>query len=310
MTIPPPLLCVFQALASMATGLVLFALVAAASIVGSVIPAWSASLYGSWWFATLIGALVLNTGFCTLRQIPAALRGPLRVKVLFLVHTSVLVIALGCLWGTFAFQSTTVSVRVGETFVVAGESWTLEGVKVERYPDGTVSDWISIVQTPAGPQSIRVNFPAETGDAKVLQSGYARDYTVHIDAEGQSTTFELPQDTEAPLTANGLVGLALSPPRDGLLAAAQDDPEFTRTVDLLLLSQGKILQQTAAFEGVPLAIGDTGLTVTVVSSVPRSSFLIRETPGLWLVWAGLALLASSVTVLMLLPRHPKETPRA
>lgn len=295
-----------DAFASMAAGLVLFALVAVASIAGSVVPAWGEGLYGSWWFAALIGALVLNTGFCTFRQVPAALRGPARPKVLLVVHTSVLVIALGCLWGTFAFHSSTVSVRAGETFAVADETWTLEGVKVERYPDGTVSDWISTVKTPTGLRSIWVNHPAERGDSKVLQSGYSRDFTVRIDAEGQSTTLELPQDTEAPLTANGLVGLALSPPRDGLLAAAQDDPTLSRTVDLLLLSQGKILQQTAVFEGVPLSIGDTGLTVTVLSSAARSTLLVRETPGLWLVWTGLALLALSVTVLMLMPRKSKE----
>lgn len=310
----PSLSSLFSFFASMSVGLALFALVAVASVVGSLVPSWGDALYGSWWFATLIGALVFNTGLCTVRQIPRALKGTARVRVLFLVHASVLVLAMGCFWGTFAFRSTTVSVHPGEPFVVGNQTWTVDSIAVVRYPDGSVSDWISSVRTAEGLRSIRVNHPAESGDDKVLQSAYARDFTVMLEADGQTTVFDLPQDTETPLTADGRVGLALSPPREGLIAAAQDGPDERRTVDLLLTSAGRILQQTAVFEGIPLELGDSGLTVTVVSSKPRSTFLIRHTPGLWLVWVGLALMAASITVLMLLPRTPtpstQEPPHA
>lgn len=294
----------------MAAGLALFGLVALVSIAGSVVPAWSGAIYGSWWFAILLGALALNTGFCTLRQIPTLAHGSLRTRVLFVVHASVLVLAAGCLWATLAFRSSTESGRVGDSFVAGGQTWNIDAIEVERYPDGSISDWVTTVSHDGTTHAIRVNVPLEVADDKVLQASYSRNYEVKLEADGHSETFVLPQDVETSLTTDGRIGFAVSPPRDGLIAAAQEEGELGRTVDLLLTSGGRILQKTAVFEGVPLELGEVGLTITVVRSVPLTTLLVRHTPGIPLVWTGLALLALSVTALMLIPRKSQEPSRA
>jgi hypothetical protein len=124
-----------------------------------------------------------------------------------------------------------------------------------------------------------------------------------LEAAGTSREIELEQDTEFPLTADGSVGFALSPPQAGSLAAGRE-AGMPGMVDLLLTARGRIVQRAAMFEGLPLDIGETGLRLTVTGSRARSGFLVRHTPGLPFVWAGFALLGLSVTALMLLPRRP------
>lgn len=297
-------------LGSMPFGLTLFGLVGLASALGSFFPT-AEGWYQSWWFLVLLAALVLNTGFCTFRQVGWLVRGPGRRRVLFFVHASVLFLALACSWAALTFRSEPITLVEGQPFMVAGEPWTLQTAQVERYADGAVSDWVSTVVTPRGTAAIRVNQPAEWGASKVLQSGYQVRFVVRLDVDGQVREVELDQDVEAPLTADGAIGFAVSPPQEGLLASAQDGIEVLKTADLMLTSKGRILQKTAVFVGVPLQLGVTGLTLTVVSSQPRSTLLIRTAPGLGVVWLAFLVLASSITVLMLLPRpEPKEIPHA
>ena len=192
--------------------------------------------------------------------------------------------------------------RRGAAFRVGAETWSLREVEVLRYPDGSVSDWISRVETPAGTRDIRVNHPAGAGEWKVLQSGFQQVYRVSVDLDGRKQSIEVGQDVEVPLSADGLIGFALSPPRDGLLAKAQEQAGALPFVDLLLTSRGRILQRTSLFVGVPLALGDTGLGITVLEADQESVFLLRRAPALPILWGGFALLAASVTVLVLIPR--------
>jgi hypothetical protein len=298
----------FSFLASMPFGLILFALVAAVSSIGSFHPALGPAVYRSWWFFGLLFLLVLNTGLCAWNRRAWLLGGGLRQRVVWVLHVSVLVVAVACSWAAASFRMEQITVRRGAGFRVGAETWTLGEVEVRRYPDGSVSDWISRVQTPAGPREIKVNHPAVSGELKVLQSGFQQIYRVAIESGGRMQTVEVVQDVEVPLSADGLIGFALSPPQDGLLAKAQAESGALPFVDLLLTSRGRVLQRTSLFVGVPLALGDTGLGLTVLAADQESVFLLRNAPGLPFVWGGFALLAASVTALALIPRSgaPKE----
>jgi len=292
----------FAFLASMPFALILFALVAAVSSVGSLHPALGPAVYRSWWFFGLLFLLVLNTGLCAWNRRTWLLRGGLRRRVVWVLHFSVVAVAFACAWAAASFRMEQVAVRRGADFRVGAETWSLGEVEVRRYPDGSVSDWISRVETPAGPKEIRVNHPAVSGELKVLQSGFQRIYRVAIESGGRRQTFEVVQDVEVPLSADGAIGFALSPPQDGLPAKAQAENGALPFVDLLLTRRGRILQRTGLFVGVPLALGDAGLGLTVLEADQESVFLIRRAPGLPFVWGGFALLAASVTALALIPR--------
>ena len=289
-------------LASMPFGLGLFLLVAIVSSIASIVPAFGPAIYRSWWFIGILSLLVLNTGLCAWSRRAWLSRGNLRQRVVWLVHFAVVVVAIGCSWAAATFAMERVTVRPGSSFPVGPETWSLQNVEVERYPDGSVSDWISRVLTPSGPREIRVNHPAGAGDWKVLQSGFQQTYRVSIERDGQRQEIALVQDVEAPLSADGRIGFALSPPQDGLLAKAQQGGESMPFVDLLLTSQGRVLQRTALFVGLPLELGDTDLVLTVLDAAQESVFLIRKAPGLPLVWSGFGLLAVSITALVLIPR--------
>jgi hypothetical protein len=295
-------------LASMRFGLLLFGATALVSALGSFMPVLGEALYGSWGFAAILLALVLNTGLCTARQLGRLRGAGGRASALFAVHASVLLLSLACAWAALSFRGASLSVAEGESFAVDGQTWRLLKVEVRRYPDGAVSDWVSTVGTPAGVRDIRVNHPAVSGDEKVLQAGYSRVYRARLEAGGLGRELEIAQDAGIPLTADGSVGFALSPPQAGLLAGAGQPEGAPPLVDLLLSAKGRVVQRVALFENLPLEIGDTGLRLTVRGSTQRSVFLVRHAPGLPLVWAGFALLALSVTVLMLMPRPAaKET---
>lgn len=142
------------------------------------------------------------------------------------LHASVVVVAVASSWAAASFRMEQVAVRRGAESRVGAETWTLREVEVRRYPDGSVSDWISRVQTPAGPKEIKVNHPAVSGERKVLQSGFQRIYRVAVERGGRTRTIELVQDLEVPLSADGLIGFALSPPQDGLLWYSPERPSF------------------------------------------------------------------------------------
>jgi hypothetical protein len=294
--------------ASMPFALILFALVAAVSSIGSLHPALGPAVYRSWWFFGLLFLLVLNTGLCAWNRRAWLLRGCLRRRVVWVLHVSVVVVAAACSWAAASFRMEQVAVRRGAEFRVGAETWTLREVEVRRYPDGSVSDWISRVQTPAGPKEIKVNHPAVSGGLKVLQSGFQQIYRVAIESGGRMERIELVQDVEVPLSADGLIGFAVSPPRDGLPAKVQAESGAMPFAELLLTSRGRILQRTSLFVGIPLALGDSGLGLTVLEADQESVFLLRSAPGLPFVWVGFALLAASIAVLALIPRPgaPKE----
>ena len=289
-------------LASMPFGLGLFILVAIVSSVGSIVPAFGPEIYRSWWFIGILSLLVLNTGLCAWNRRGWLSRGDLRQRIVWLVHFAVVVVAIGCSWAAAMFAMERVTVRPGSSFLVGSETWSLQNVEIQRYPDGSVSDWISRVLTPSGLREIRVNHPAGSGEWKVLQSGFQQTYRVSIERDGRAQEIALVQDVEAPLSADGRIGFALSPPQEGLLAKAQEKGEAMPFVDLLLTSQGRVLQRTALFVGLPLELGDTGLILTVLYAEQESVFLIRKAPGLPLVWGGFALLAVAITALVLIPR--------
>ena len=283
----------------MTFGLVLFGLVAVASIVGSLTPAIGEAVYGSWWFTALLFALVLNTGLCAIVRRPGIGGGKgrggrgLRGWSVFGIHLAILAIAAASLWAGLAFTTERLEVGAGEVFEVEGRTVTFEALEVERYPDGSVSDWVGSLGLEAGTVELRVNHPARIGTSRVLLVSVSREYAMDLmlPGEAEPTAFILPQGAFLPLTRDGAVTLSV---RGGNQAA-----DGTPPVSVILARGGTVLEEVVLAMGERAELGSTGIVAGFDAQRPVASFIVRRTPGIGFLWAGFALLSLAVCLFML-----------
>jgi hypothetical protein len=270
-------------------GLVLMGLIAVAAVCGSFSPAAGAAVYGSRWFAALLGALVLNTGFCAFTRRPGlGSKRSLRGVSVFLIHISVIVLALSSIWASFAFGSDALRLSQGGEAEAGGKKLVLESVRVERYPDGSVSDWVSSVSWGGDPGEIRVNHPLRSGGTKILQAGYGREYSVSLRLPGEASPRALRVDQGVPVTVSAKDGIAISvAPLGGL------EGDSGAAAELSLIGGGKVLQRAQVGIAQAVALGGSGIEIAIGGSKPYAVFIVRKTPGIEALWAGMALLALS-----------------
>jgi ResB protein required for cytochrome c biosynthesis len=291
-----------RAASSMKAGIVLISLSAAVLVLGSASPALSGAIFGSKAFALLLVLLALNTGLCAASRRPGlagALRETataaqrLRSASVFALHLSILIVAAAGVWASLSFTSTSVEAAQGESFSAEGESLNLESIRIERYPDGSVSDWVSSLGLRGGITEVRVNHPLRIGATKVVQTGYGRRYSLSFAVLGKAGARELELDEGAflPLVKDGSVGIRIE--------SEGGDTAGGATLDVV--ADGRIAQRVRISAGQRYALGDSGVALTVAGSRPYSVFTLRRTPGIGFLWLGFALLALSAGGLLIAP---------
>ena len=288
-----------EILASMTVGLALFGLIAVAGIVGSINPGLGEAVYGSWWFTALLLGLVLNTGLCAVSRRPGIGRQPGRAGFrgwsVFGIHVAMLLIAVASLWASLAFSTDRVEVGEGESFEVEGRQVTFDSLRVERYPDGSVSDWVSRIEAGSGPADIRVNHPATVGSTRILLAGHSRDFVLALrlpmDAEATSTI--IPEGAYLPLSKDGSIILTVE--------AAPEGSPGKAIARVVLSKDGKPAVEALASEGITTVLGSTGVEVTVTATRAVSVFILRRTPGIGFLWAAFAILSLAVCGYLLAP---------
>jgi hypothetical protein len=290
------------AASSMEAGLGLFAIIACVAVVGSFSPLLSDAIYGSWPFAALLIALTANTLACVIirrpglsRAIGAAGTARLRALCVFAIHLSVLAVAAAGLWASLEFTTERIDVAEGEAFQVEGRSFKLDSIEVERYADGSVSDWVGRLSGPSGKVgAVRVNHPLRAGDTDILQTGYGQRYSLllALPKEGVERKVEIDENALLPLAEDGSIGIVLKRPETG------DD---SRSAELALVSGSEALLKARVSEGMPFALDDTGIEITLTGSRAYGSFILRRTPGIAFLWTAFALLAIASSGLLIDP---------
>lgn len=283
----------------MTVGLVLFGLIAVAGIVGSINPALGEAVYGSWWFTALLLGLVLNTGLCAVSRRPGIGRQPgragLRDWSVFGIHVAILIVAVASLWASLAFSTGRIEVGEGESFEVEGMQVAFDSLRIERYPDGSVSDWVSRIEAGAGPMDIRVNHPAVVGSTRILLAGHSRDFVValRLPNEAEATSTVIPEGAYLPLSKDGSIVLTVEGAPEGSPGKA--------IARIVLSKDGKALVEALASEGITTVLGSTGIEATVTASKAVSIFILRRTPGIGFLWFGFAILSLAVCGYLLAP---------
>ncbi len=299
---------------SMQFGLILFVLTMGLSMLGTVVPGWSGSLYHSWPFMTLLLLLVLNTGLCTVRQTRSVFgfrRGAWAMLVrrwsVWLIHVAILLVAVGSLWSALVARDGAVELAVGETArlpagVVGGQAWDLklEGFRREYHPDGSSAGWFSQVRLSPGAQpdnflsaEIAVNHPLESGGLSILQASWGSRYELLVQVAGQGRQIVVKRNELLALDASSGLGVIFQDPRP--MAGRAESPE----IGYLALVNGKVVGSAWAKLGQVVAVDRRGLRFTIQRRIETSGLMLRYDPAVPFLWAGFAVLALAVCGLFL-----------
>ncbi len=239
----------------------------------------------------------------------------------FLVHVSILLIALGGFYGSTAGFQYSIQLAPGEAVAIGSGNHPgvgrpfglrLDAFDTEFYSNGQVSDWISSVTVVQGgrdilSQAVKVNHPLSYQGVSFYQASYASLYALELRSEG-GTVRSVRAGEKQPLIIDERMGIAVVPlkylpdfdPRQPMVSRTTkpDNPH----VVFAAYSGGRPLGMNAVKLGEPLKF--PGTTVELVfRSVRESSGLdVKYDPGLPLVFAGFAVMAAAF-FLSLYPRR-------
>ncbi len=239
----------------------------------------------------------------------------------FLVHASILLIALGGLYGSLAGFRYAVTLAPGETVAIGTGSHPgvgrpfeirLRGFTTELYPDGRVSDWISslsVVRDGAelASQDIKVNHPLSFQGISFYQASYTTLYDAERRREGK------PQGTvrageKQPIILDEHQGIAVIPLKY-LPDFDPRQPHVSRSAEPLnphvicaLYSDGRPLGMNAFPLGKSITFPGYDTELIFRAVIQASGLDVKYDPGLPLVFAGFAVM-SAAFFLSLYPRR-------
>lgn len=250
-----------------------------------------------------------------------ARKGQLAPWGTFLVHTSVLLIALGGFYGSLAGFQYSIRLAPGEVVTIGARpnpgvgrpfELRLNSFATELYPNGQVSDWISNLTVVRDgnevvSQDVKVNHPLSYGGISFYQSSYATFYDIEQRMAGRSGRTVRAEERQ-PLILDNRQGLAVVP----LKYVPDYDPQrplvsrsarpLNPHVIYMAYSDGRPLGMNAVPLGKPLTLPGTPAELVFVAVREVSGLEVKHDPGLPLVFAGFGIM-SAAFFLSLFPRR-------
>lgn len=256
-------------------------------------------LYQAWWFVLIIGLLCLSIMLCACQRLH-------RVKKLLtlaslIMHLAVVLIVIGAAWSLGYAHSASVEIPEGETISLSEYGFdqgqlTLNQFTIEYYPDFQPRQYCSDLNLrdykgQDYQQQIYVNHPLKTGSLKVYQSSWG--WMIKLGHNGETAQFIALKDRDS---------LSIDPSQ-GLGLQAIFIPDFdenghgvkTRSplpqnphVWLALVQKGLIVDMKVVPLGQQVDIG--GYQFSFDDFSYYSGVLIKQDPGVYLVFAGFILM--------------------
>ncbi len=228
----------------------------------------------------------------------------------FLVHVSILLIALGALYGSLAGFRYSLTLAPGETAVIGNQihpgvgrpfELRLNAFTTELYPDGQVSDWVSslsVIRDGAelAAQDIKVNHPLAFQGVSVYQASYFTRYETELRLNGQAVR-TISVEEKRPLVLDEQKGVAVIP----LKYIPDFDPArpmVSRSAEPLnphvvgaLYRGGRPLGMNAFPLGKPITFPGNDAELVFRAAIQASGLDVKYDPGLPLVFAGFAIMS-------------------
>ncbi|AJQ26150.1 cytochrome c biogenesis protein ResB [Pelosinus fermentans] len=290
---------VLHIVTSMKVAMALLMLLAGAAMIGTVISPQRYDIYHSIGFRLLLTLICGSTFICSMKQLAAlCLSNKWRHLApwgTFAVHTAIVLIVLGALYGNVYGFSEEINLPVGKDYEInqekyrgIGEPFTLhlENFETQYYADGTVSDWISHIRIEHSGQNgftqeVKVNHPLIYQGVSIYQSSFGMAIqTQYLDAAGKVLQ-------EASLSEGR--GMVLE--GDMMILPVRYVGGLTPQIMYIVYKGGREYDWGAAPLGSSRFIGPQMGMVKFIEAQPFSGLLIKRDPGIPLVWFGFLLLA-------------------
>lgn len=312
-------------ISSMTTGLILLALIGAASAVGSsILPDTFFQLLP---FRFLLLLLFINMAFCTFGRLKNFTfrnrRGGVNWKVftrnssLVMLHVGIILILIGASFYSYLGQSAQLSILEGDTAdlrkVINTDkpiSLKLESFTIQYNDDGSPSQYYSVLQVieaerPPFRKTISVNYPLKYEGIKAYQSSYGYLTQVQVD-DGAAKKSSLAKDGDSiqfAATSRIVKIFKYIPYFDESqgLESSSDQPLNPRVI-YSVYEGTELLGVGAAPFDEKIRI-DENAFISFGGVKPFSVLLIKSDPGLPLAAAGGLLLMLGVCLSLLGPRR-------
>lgn len=250
-----------------------------------------------------------------------ARKGQLAPWGTFLVHASILIIALGGFYGSLAGFRYSVTLTPGEAVTIGDRNHPGVGLPfelrlhkftTELYPDGQVSDWVSSLSVVMGGaemanQDVRVNHPLSFRGVSFYQASYATLYETELRTAGRAGGTVRAEERQ-PVILDEQQGIAVVPlkylpdfdPRQPLVSRSPEP--LNPHIVCALYSGGRPLGMNAFPLGKPLTFPGSQTELIFRAVTQASGLEVKHDPGLPLVFAGFAVM-SAAFFLSLYPRR-------
>jgi len=291
---------VVHACTSMKAAMMLLVLLIGAAMAGTIVPIERYDVYHSLGFRLLL-TLVCSTIFISsIRQFAALCRtevwkqlaswGPL------MVHTAILLIVTGALYGNLYGFNAEINLPVGKKYEITNDKYAgikepfmicLQQFETQHYADGSVSDWISHISIEKEEQEVlvqevKVNHPLTFSGVSIYQSSFGMAIeTQYLDNDGKVLQEANVGETEM-MRIQGQPAMVIQPVRYVGGAVPQ--------VLYIVYKEGREYDWGAVPLGSSRPIGDGMGMVRFPKVQPFSGLMIKRDPGIPLVWSGFILL--------------------
>jgi cytochrome c biogenesis protein len=281
-------------------------------------------MYHSWWFRGVLALLAINVVACTVTRLPAIWRRKPRDRNSFarigtvLTHLSVLLILLGglinALWGFTGY----VEVREGEAFAVSGSpapgtvlrpagfAVRCDAFRVERYPDGSPREYVSTLTFLEGERVALDHRPL-----RVNHPLSYRGLTFYQSSYGMRARPIIEVQAQGPP-----VRMQLAPGEVRPIPGTQSQLGFMHyqppaqgeeeKVLLVLLASDTSPKPFWLGRQRPAQAGRFTFKMKDLDMRPYTGIQVTRNPGLSLVWVGCALLIAGMVATFTLRRPPKK----
>jgi cytochrome c biogenesis protein len=118
--------------------------------------------FGSVIFLIPVSLFTVNLTACTVKRFLNQLRGGRRNFAPDIIHVGLMVLVLGGVFSSLSKQEGVYFLAPGETLELPEKySFSLLEFRIERYPDGSIKDWISYIKVYSSKNILRESYPLE-----------------------------------------------------------------------------------------------------------------------------------------------------
>jgi cytochrome c biogenesis protein len=294
------LLQVVHICTSMKVAMALLVVLIGAAMVGTVVPAERYDMYHSLGFTVLLTLICSTIFVCSIRQFSCLCRKGARKHLApwgtFMVHVAILLIVMGALYGNLYGFNAEINLPVGKTYEISNDNYVgvkepfmirLQRFETQHYTDGSVSDWVSYISIEREgqevlAQEVKVNQPLTFSGVSIYQSSFGMAIqTQYLDNNGQ-----ILQEASVPETEMMRIE---SQPVMIIRPVRYVGGAFPK-VYYIVYKDGREYDWGAAPLGSSRAIGNEMGRLRFSEAQPFSGLLIKQDPGIPLVWSGFILL--------------------